>query len=597
MNNYIIYCAGYYGERTLLALEGKKDNRIVCFIDNSEYKQSIKLWGREVMDFESARSMYPNTKIIVANSSLSESWIIGEFLEQNGYVKGQSYFIANEMEAICEIEYLYVVRGIRRNLKTNPPIIIGDQVLIKQYTDWAMNHKLANAVVLSGGEDKETIERLRDESPNSILIPLLHTYLYQTEEDARELCRLYERYGLKNHAFFFVYDFIFCTETKDTETHVIASEFQTKYEVSLKNIIMQTSSNFCGTYFVNSLFDGHPNIVFLGNTSWGFDIYYIIKCLKDSDDICSDFKEIYEKYKAYYGEKWTDDLEDTYFSLLKAYFEKGKHYSELDILIGLHLVQYEMIHGRKLNGEFSIFIDPHSKAQDFFYPLLSWTDKYSVPVKLIKLVRRPIIRLGSRYHYFYCNHNGIELTQSMALYSVMKSLGDYADYGEHELIVVRFEDLKLHPRETLEKMVKFFDVPWDDSLMSTTMTGGEFTYKENNQYSVTGFDLRPVFNQYEDYFSPFDKMRLEFIYRFRNAAYGYPSVEEEEYPANLLDDQHLFAYPWKFERFMRFKNEEDRQRFRHNMQLCFNNVLELYKDNKLRTAFFKYNDYLNIGSN
>ncbi|EOS29438.1 hypothetical protein C807_02824 [Lachnospiraceae bacterium 28-4] len=67
-----------------------------------------------------------------------------------------------------------------------------------------------------------------------------------------------------------------------------------------------------------------------------------------------------------------------------------------------------------------------------------------------------------------------------------------------EEIVIKFEDLKKMPREMLTNLCERLHISFDESLMQSTIHGNTVFYR-----GITGFDLKPVYNLYEEYFTSF----------------------------------------------------------------------------------------------
>ena len=117
-------------------------------------------------------------------------------------------------------------------------------------------------------------------------------------------------------------------------------------------------------------------------------------------------------------------------------------------------------------------------------------------------------------------------------------------YGVEKRKVVKFEDLKCRPRETLEEICRKWEIEWSDTLMQTTQNGKKEVYY-NYMQNVSGFDLEPVYNTYENFFSEFDRLRLMIIdapWRKKN---GYSYVELNQFARKEL--QEMFLKKFRFE--------------------------------------------------
>lgn len=83
-------------------------------------------------------------------------------------------------------------------------------------------------------------------------------------------------------------------------------------------------------------------------------------------------------------------------------------------------------------------------------------------------------------------------------------------YDKCKRCVVRFEDIKCNPRETLQKLCDEWGITWLETLMETMRHGKKYGY-DNGQKQIYDFDLTPVYNTYVEYFSEFDRFRIMLI--------------------------------------------------------------------------------------
>lgn len=86
-----------------------------------------------------------------------------------------------------------------------------------------------------------------------------------------------------------------------------------------------------------------------------------------------------------------------------------------------------------------------------------------------------------------------------------------------------------------------WDIPWSDTLMATTHFGKEEIYN-----GVKDFDLGPVYNTYEKFFSAFDRFRIMLIDAPWQRKYGYSYVELLQFTRREL--QEMFLKEFRFEK-------------------------------------------------
>lgn len=104
--------------------------------------------------------------------------------------------------------------------------------------------------------------------------------------------------------------------------------------------------------------------------------------------------------------------------------------------------------------------------------------------------------------------------------------------------VFRFEDIKLNPREELLSLCEAWGIPWSETLMETTQYGKKAEY-DNGYKMVSDFDLQPVYNNYEEYLSEYDKLRINLICAPYQKKYGYPYTEPSDFSRRELQEMFL----------------------------------------------------------
>lgn len=88
------------------------------------------------------------------------------------------------------------------------------------------------------------------------------------------------------------------------------------------------------------------------------------------------------------------------------------------------------------------------------------------------------------------------------------------------------------------KLCDLWGIVWSDTMLHTSC-------KENTKYVEgwsKGFDLKPVYNSYEEYFSEFDRFRMMLINAPYQKEYGYPYVEVLNFSRKELYEMFLSAF-------------------------------------------------------
>ena len=108
---------------------------------------------------------------------------------------------------------------------------------------------------------------------------------------------------------------------------------------------------------------------------------------------------------------------------------------------------------------------------------------------------------------------------------------------------VRFEDLKLYPRETTEKLCEFLRIPWSETCLHITTNGEDSGIVDG----TAGFDLKPVYNPHLEYMSTLDYYRIELLNAKNFQVWGYKLKYYDGTKFTPEDLKKLFDIPFKVE--------------------------------------------------
>lgn len=110
---------------------------------------------------------------------------------------------------------------------------------------------------------------------------------------------------------------------------------------------------------------------------------------------------------------------------------------------------------------------------------------------------------------------------------------------------VRFEDLKLYPKETTEKFCEFLRIPQSESCLHITTNG------ENSGIvdGTAGFDVTPVYKTHPEHLSTLDYYRIELLNAKNFQIQGYKLRYYDGTKYTPEDLKKLFDIPFKVETF------------------------------------------------
>ena len=119
-------------------------------------------------------------------------------------------------------------------------------------------------------------------------------------------------------------------------------------------------------------------------------------------------------------------------------------------------------------------------------------------------------------------------------------------------------NLKVSPQESLMQICSELEIPWDDCLLETTYRGNIIGYSSGDD-TIIGFDLKPVYNLYEEYFSDFDRFRINMIFSSIQRKFDYPYTSCLNFSRRLL--QEMFLCEFRFENRLSYADDYWKKRF------------------------------------
>ncbi len=200
-----------------------------------------------------------------------------------------------------------------------------------------------------------------------------------------------------------------------------------------------------------------------------------------------------------------------------------------------------------------IYWEPHFVPRYDFPFLAEWLREGRINVQTIELRRNNVVRTGSAC----ARVTEHQLTPLDPFYNMFLDESSWGGQDEDDAVLkMRFEDIKLHPMEMLDIVCKRMDIAWSDRMLKTTSCGQVSSYRGS-----TDFDLKSVFNKYDDFLSEFDRFRISIACSPYLKRYGYTFENCLRFSRREL--QEMFRKPFMFESDERFQKDGSLQ-----MKLC-----------------------------
>ena len=337
------------------------------------------------------------------------------------------------------------------------------------------------------------------------------------------------------------------------------------------------SSTHSGNAFVDSLMDDHPNLLTVKEFGMsGFSTFYE-NCLAGKsvssflNDLMVHQKEDAYKFiftffcKIYPGAEAKLPESSIFFNKLQQVLAHVKVPTKVQWFIAFYLANSQAL-GRNLNARIApaIFHAPHYVWNcDYEVEMAKNQDIYqSFPyLKVFMSIREPAFKIAGEIKYelkcrelYQINtHEPLSLLffSSDAAWKYQDWRRIYYDghalFAWDQMAVVRYEDLKRYPKETLSKLCEFLNIPWADTLMYCSYNGARTIYNDAGTV-INDFDLSPLNPEYyKKYLNDFDRFRIELLYQEFYALWGYKQPFSGEISYSVAEWKALFSLPFEFE--------------------------------------------------
>lgn len=465
-----------------------------------------------------------------AYGALGGEWT--EFFDYRGYERNEQYFLLRDYAAdIPTSNLVHVLRG-KRVLLAGDPILC--DMLIRYLTE-VENGQIEVRYIAWGKKVPAEPGDIR-----CLVVPDYRTGEKGTaQKRAREQrCALAEM-SFENYSEYFVSCKPFAL------IDVYFNQGKEKYsipELCPKGILLGRIPGASGNYFLRGVMDGHPDILEIPYSDFNNNLFYYCVRLANVDP-----GEVLNRFWEIYGEESDErksqfkDLEG-FESSMRRYLKRKEAFTAQELFVMFHLACVEMVKGDSVQDidRQIIYWEPHFIDRDVFPFFALWLESGRIDGQTVVLRRDNIVRTGSACKRKSEGHWGNPYANMILDDTFFDNV--QVRYHHWTEFKMRFEDIKLHPRETLGKLCSRLGIAWSDSMLRTTRNGEQpLAYRGS-----ADFDLKAVFNRYEDFLSEFDRFRVSITSGLYQKRFGYPYESCLNFSRREL--QELFLKPFLFEK-------------------------------------------------
>lgn len=538
---------------------------VCCFVAERNKISGRKLLNKPVFTFRECVKKYGNNIVFIDNYGQHSTFGCSmngvynvDYLDYLGYERNRKFFMLRD--------YIRVKgNSLKVVLKNQKIVLTGDIYLCERLIDYYKKNIDVNCQLRFGVIPDKKVKKTRMEladvielEKDTLILVVVPEYLGWTRNDGEEEKRKIMAY-LDSHNFINYTDYFSYAKT----WIILESEIENKYPLDslrVNRVVLGSIESCCGYSFFKGLLDNHPYIMMMNFESFDIDLFWFCVRLagKTADEVISVFELLFNS--VWWLEKW--EQKNAFIKILSDTLGKSSYcYTSQQLFILFHIA-YMRLYGRKIEniGEMIIYWAPHlSSIQIERYE--QWLSADNMPCDIVNVVRNICMSKGSRIK------GCLELNWSSTNYIYRIAIEHYdnnMDFCMDNRIVLRFEDIKCNPKEELSELCKKLEIPWSDSLMSTTHHDGKTHTYNNGKKDVRDFDLTPVYNNYEEYFSEFDRFRITLICASWQKQHGYPYADILAFSRREL--QEMFLKEFRFANRGSFDSDESRLLFYIGLQ-------------------------------
>lgn len=492
-------------------LLGKKINTVEEILRSGKDTVFMDVWGRK--------------------SALGTANV--DFFDYYGYRRNERFFLLSDYMDIPYSNLVHVLNGRKLSLA-------GDKVLCGILAEYLERVENGNVVVRF-----LELPQWNPGDGNEWILCVVHPYYGRVDAETnpelwgfREQLEKIRKNNFYSEYFSRVGAFVLIDAYMNQNREKYAQE-----QLIPKGILLGAMPYMSGNILIRGLLDGHPDILKAAYDGIGNNLFWYCICLaweKSQGISCSG------KSSSFFPdwEKFKENIE-------RVHLLEDKITSQA-IFLAFHMISMESIRGEKIENmsQMVIYWEPHSFPREESPFLAKWLESTKFDGKTLVTRRNRVVWYGSYYKW---SHNSVEGSLNcMTHMSGEEGIRYELSFDRWKEFTLRFEDIKLHPEEELLKLCDMIGIPWSDTLLHTTNDGWEMAWEDD----VVDFDIKPVFNLYEEFFSEFDRFRICLVSSAYQKKYGY--MYENCLKFSRRELQEMFLKKFRFQNLIQFHTDKDK---------------------------------------
>lgn len=564
---------------------------ICCFMEEDTKRLGKIQFGKTVIFGKEVKSREEVLKeiqspVFVSASGRYSAWGFGgtDTFHYMGYKRNESFFLLQDYAEISDDGWLNILKHAVKYHKQKI-VLIGDFWLcmkllrsleiydenmkeMVKYCDVLEEHKEERGRMLWIGE--------REVSVCDICLLLIPEYAGCADDDTKSdsYRKIVKQKYLKKAEKYNVYNvFDYPLENSLLMDGFMEIENHADSGIKAKQIVLGSILSYSGNIFFRDILDSHPEILMIEYSYLNDNLFCmcIRLAMEKKENIMPLFWKIYDAEACYYEstENIFGESEKKIFNeSMKEMLSEKEIFSSQELFVLFHAAYAKLWIRNTIDvSKMTVYWEPHFISRKKLEKYAVWLKRAAVEGKyILNIVRNTYARRGSAIKDIRCYRQNMPgLNKYIFSYAFSDLNEEKKEFDNWNRIVIRFEDLKYSPNEVLLHMCSDFEIEWSDTLLETTLHGKP---REGN---VMGFNLAPVFRLHEEYFSAFDRFRLNLAAGLWQKEHGYPYVSILDFSRKEL--QNMYEKEFRFEKNLEYQYEGEEQELKQWKQDILRNSL------------------------
>lgn len=514
---------------------------VCCFAVNKlTARQKHRLFGKRIIGLNEAIYSYRNPIFIECISKCS-AWGVGgvDYFDYIGYKRNENFIMLRDYVEVPE-------NNLLNALGSRKVVLSGDRYLCSKLYEYLTRKKVSVIGYLCTLKEDVKPENIPEVSASGIcedIVCLVAEPIYYSfargadvGEDKKEQRIVYLKENhIDNYTDYFGEMIPFINIEREVNVKYAAKRLMPK------RIVLGSILGHNGNYFFKALLDSHPFVLWIHYIDLNEQIFWI--SVRLSTERAENVPDLFCKLIEDNAESIVN--QPAFIAKLKRLLESRSRVTSQELFVMFHIAYMQMF-GVDVTEEniknMIVYWEPHFLHPDKLEECVKWLGMERVPCDIINVVRNAIPQKGSSLKHSWCYEGGVFRAYNEALLSM--PFLKHETYEHSNRLIVKFEDLKCRTKEVLKDICDRWALEWSDTLMQVTWKGQEAVY-DDGMREVRGFDLKPVYDMYENFFSAYDRLRILLMHATWQKKYGYPYVNPDQFTRREL--QEMFLKEFRFE--------------------------------------------------